>query len=603
MTTLVINSGSSSMKVALFNGQSYERLLDVRISDIGESNAMLHVGKDSSIVPVESHIQALELIFDTLSSCGHTLSEITAVGHRVVHGGDELVEPTVITGAVEQTIESMNKLAPLHNPACLAGIRAARKLLQFCPHVAVFDTGFHSTLPTRAKLYALSDEVTSAHQLRRFGFHGISHNYVSLATASALKTPIKQLRIISCHLGNGCSVAAVEGGRSVETSMGMTPLEGLVMGTRSGDLDPGIVIQLMRDPVRSADELDVLLNQKSGLLGMTGTNDMREIEQRAADGDESCRRAIQVFTHRVRKYVGAYAAAMGGVDAIVFTGGIGENSALIRHRIAQRFDFLGANLNEDRNRDAKVSAKSSIIDISTSTSRVKFFVVATDEEAAIATSINKTLQPPLSASSLPPIPVAVSARHVHLTEATIHILFGRGHELTPDHPLSQPGQFAAQETVTVIGPRNRIDGVRILGPARVKNQIEISRSDEFFLGVDAPIRASGDTDNTPGITLLGSRGKITLENGVICALRHIHMHPDDAKLFNVQDGDMVDVAVNGGGRDLTFGDVLIRASEQFNLEMHIDTDEANAAGLQSHGMATLAQTDDHVRVIGFRDAQ
>jgi acetate kinase len=201
---------------------------------------------------------------------------------------------------------------------------------------------------------------------------------------------------------------------------------------------------------------------------------------------------------------------------------------------------------------------------------------------------------------LPPIPVAVSARHIHLTEATLHALFGQNYTLTPERPLSQSGQFAAKETVTIVGPRNRIDDVRILGPLRANNQVEISRSDEFFLGVDAPVRASGDTDNTPGITLIGPAGKVTLEKGLICALRHIHMHPDDAKQFKVADGDLVNVTVDGGDRDLTFGDVLIRVNEHFSLEMHIDTDEANSAGLKRRDIATLAQTDKHVHVMGHQ---
>lgn len=602
MTIFVINSGSSSIKTALFNNHSLERLIDIRVNDIGGINTVLNIEKKVSIVSAVNHSQALTLIFDALLECGYDFSEITAVGHRVLHGGEKLVDPIVINDDVEQVIESMNHLAPLHNPACLAGIRAARKVLEQCPHVAVFDTGFHSTLPTRAKIYALSNEVSSTYQMRKFGFHGISHEYVSEITAKVMKTSIKQLRIISCHLGNGCSMAAVESGRSVETSMGMTPLEGLVMGTRCGDLDPGIAIELLRDRVADADELDTLLNQQSGLLGMTGTNDMSVIQQRAAEGDEPCRRAIQVFTHRARKYIGAYTAAMGGVDAIVFTGGIGENSALIRHRIVQRFDYLGAALDEDRNREAKVKTASPVVEISTSASKVKLFVVATDEERAIASSLVKALQNPPVLSSLPPIPLAVSARHIHLTEETIQALFGPGYLLTHNHSLSQPGQFASQETVTLVGPHNRIDGVRVLGPARANNQIEISRSDEFVLGIDAPIRASGDTDNTPGITLIGPAGQITLHQGVICALRHIHMHPDDANQFNLKDGDLVDVAIESDNR-VTFGGVLVRVNKYFRLEMHIDTDEAYAAGFllnsDSLNIATLIKTDQHAHIIGL----
>jgi len=597
MSIFVINSGSSSIKTALFEDHSLERVHDVRVERIGESGTEIRVDGRVASVQSKDHSEALHIIFDRLSENGLDLSAIAAVGHRVLHGGEKLVEPTILTDEVERLIESMNALAPLHNPACLAGIRAARKVLSSCPHVAVFDTGFHSTLPSRAKLYAVSDEVASEYRLRRFGFHGISHEYVSRMAADALGASLRELRMVSCHLGNGCSVTAIEGGRSVETSMGMTPLEGLVMGSRSGDVDPGIIIQLMRGRFRSADQLDALLNQQSGLLGMTGTINMREIEERAAKGDDSCRRAIQVFTHRVRKYTGAYAAAMGGVDAIIFTGGIGENSASIRHRIAQRLDFLGARLDENRNRDAKLTLQQSVIDISTPMSRVKLMVVATNEEVAIAKSVTETLRGCQRVSESSRIPVAISARHVHLTEETIQALFGHGHELTPSRSLSQPSQYTARETVTLIGPRNRIDAVEVLGPARIKNQVEISRDDEFILGVDAPVRASGDTENTPGLMLVGPAGCVTLENGVICALRHIHMHPNDAIRMQLHDGDLVDVAVDGDKHNLTFRDVLIRVSEQFRLEMHIDTNEANSTGLQSYVVGTLIQLDNHVRVI------
>ena len=595
---LVINSGSSSIKAAIFDDGSLKRLLDVHIAGIGEATAQLHIDDRVSEIQCLDHGDAVRMIFDSLSDAGHGLSGITAVGHRVLHGGEKLVRPTLITDDVERVIDSMSALAPLHNPACLTGIRTARRLLNDCPHVAVFDTAFHATLPLRARLYALPDNLDSAYPLRRFGFHGISHEYVSRLAAHALGTGLQNLRLISCHLGNGCSIAAVENGRSVETSMGMTPLEGLVMGSRCGDIDPGIILQLMREHGRSADELDTLLNHQSGLRGMTGTNNMVEIEARAADGDESCRRAIHVFTHRVRKYIGAYAATMGGVDAILFTGGIGENSPYIRHRIAQRLEFLGAGLDEDRNRDGKLTPERTTIDISQATSRVRLMLVRTDEEAAIAKQVTHLLRKSLPViAGTHRIPVAVSVRHVHLTEATIAALFGPAHPLALDYALSQPGQFASKETVTLVGPRNRIDSVRILGPARHADQVEISRRDEFFLGVDAPVRASGDTDNTPGITLLGPAGSVTLTKGVICALRHIHMHPDDATRFRVRNGDLVNVAVNGGNRDLTFSDVLIRVDEQFRLEMHIDTDEANAAGLQAHDVGTLSLLEEHAHMV------
>lgn len=601
MSILVLNCGSSSIKAALFDEHTLGRILDIRVAEIGTATSRLQVDKCVSSISAGDHGQALDIVFESLRKSGCRLSEISTVGHRVIHGGEQFLRPTVVNDEVEFAIDAVSALAPLHNQICLAGIRAARKALPQCIQVAIFDTGFHATLPTRAKLYALPADVTSANNIRRFGFHGISHEYVTQLAAQAVKKPISQLRIISCHLGNGCSVAAVENGRSVETSMGMTPLEGLVMGTRSGDLDPGVIIQLLRGEVHSPNELELMLNHKSGLLGMAGTSDMSDIENRAAEGNESSRQTIQVFTHRVRKYIGAYAAVMGGVDMIIFTGGIGENSALIRHRIVQRFDFLGAQLDEDRNRNAMVSLMSPLELISADSSRVKLAVIATDEEKSIAASTILALAPEKATLRPPPVPIAVSARNVHLDNATLYALFGDGYTLTPDYPLSQPGQFVARETVTLVGPRNRIDNVRVLCPTRSDNQIEISRSDEFFLGIDAPVRASGDTDNTPGITLIGSAGRITLERGVICALRHIHMHEDDAKNYQVTDGDLVDVAIDKANQDLIFRDVLVRVSKDFKLEMHIDTDEANAAGVEFEATGTLVLRQKNEVLGGIRN--
>jgi acetate kinase len=414
------------------------------------------------------------------------------------------------------------------------------------------------------------------------------------------------VRLITCHLGNGASVAAVEYGRSVETSMGMTPLEGLVMGSRSGDVDAGVLLALMRGENLDADALDELLNRRSGLTGLSGVGrDMRDIEARAAEGDERCRMAIQVFTHRVRKYIGAYAAVMGGVDAIVFTGGIGENSALVRHRVAQRLDFLGARLDEDRNRDAHVDAERRVAAISPPNCRCHLLVVATDEQRAIAeetarlASERDLLAEPAARCS---IPVAISARHVHLTEEVIEKLFGAGHQLRELNPLSQPGQFAAQETVRLVGPKRSIEDVRVLGPARSTCQVEISRTDEFHLGIDAPVRGSGDVANSPGITLVGPAGKAELARGVICAWRHIHMTPEDAERLGVADRDIVDVAIENEERPLVFGNVLVRVSPNYQLEMHIDTDEGNAAELSRGATGVLVQSgcDAHLTRRGTR---
>ena len=572
MAVLVLNAGSSSLKADVLDPETGERLARVRAERVADHAAALR-----DALP--------ELL-------GHPLE---AVGHRVVHGGADFRHPVVIDDQVVAAIEALVPLAPLHNPANLAGIRAAREALPELPHIAVFDTAFHATLPRRARTYAVDHELATERGLRRYGFHGPNHGWVAARAADWLQTDLRDLRIITCHLGNGASCCAVEYGRSVDTSMGMTPLEGLVMGTRSGDVDPGILIDLMRSGF-DADQLDQLLNKRSGLAGLSGVgNDLRDIQDRAADGDDRCRLALHVFCHRLRKTIGAYAAVMGGVDAIVFTAGIGENSALVRHRACQRLEFLGARLSEDRNRDAQVGATRPVAEISSTRSRVKLLVVATDESRAIAQAALGLARKRHQVDMRRTIPVSVSARHVHLTQEAVETLFGPGRTLTQRNPITQPGQFAAEETVEIVGPRNSISA-RVLGPVRSACQVEISQTDEFFLGIDAPVRESGDVSNTPGCTLRGPAGELELSEGVICAWRHIHMTPDDANHFGVQDRDIVDVAIDSRGRDLVYGDVMVRVKASYALEMHIDTDEANAGGIErgSHGL--LAPTGSVARL-------
>ncbi|RAL24837.1 acetate/propionate family kinase [Lujinxingia litoralis] len=600
MQILVINCGSSSLKADVREHATGEYVAKMVIDRVGSEAATLRF-EDEEPTPLPGevgHKEALEISLTRLLQRLSDPEAITAIGHRVVHGGARFTRPVLIDDQVEAAIEELSALAPLHNPANLAGIRAARALLPSLPHVAVFDTAFHATLPRRARVYALPHELAEDPGLRRFGFHGISHAYVARQAANYLDADMRDLRLITCHLGNGASVCAVEFGRSIETSMGLTPLEGLVMGTRSGDIDPGLLFHLMREYDYSAEELDHLLNHKSGLAGLSGIgNDLRDIEARAAEGDEHCRLAIQVFAHRVRKYIGAYAAIMGGVDAIVFTAGIGENSALMRHRIAQRLDFLGARHDEDRNRELRLPSGPAVERISTPHSRTHLLVARTDESRAIAEATSLiVLKSDAVARAQRPIPVAVSARHIHLTQEAVETLFGPGYQLTPRNDLSQPGQFAAEETLRVVGPKNEFPAVRILGPTRSLNQLEISRTDEFALGIDAPVRASGDVANSPGILLVGPAGELKLEQGVICAWRHIHMTPDDAAHFGVHDRDVVEVAITGGDRDLTFGDVLVRVKDSYRLEMHIDTDEGNAANLGRGATGTLISTEGRAQL-------
>ena len=443
--------------------------------------------------------------------------------------------------------------------------------------VAVFDTAFHSTLPRRAKYYAIDGETAAKHGIRRFGFHGLSHRWSAKQVAKKMDVPLEDLRIVVCHLGNGASACAVEYGRSIETSMGMTPLEGLVMGTRPGDVDAGALIALAKKKDWSLDELDTFLNRRSGLTGLSGVgNDMRDILERAREGDDRCRLAINVFVHRLRKYIGSYAAVMGGIDALVFTGGIGENSAVIRARTCQNLGFLGLRLDEDANTQ-RPSTEDPAVEVSHYASRNKIFAVRADEEMVIALDTHALKQDQDAVSQPQGIPIAISARHLHLTQEAVEILFGEGAELTVKAPISQPGQFACNEKVDLVGPKRTIKGVRVIGPTRPACQVEVSRTDEYTLGIDAPIRNSGDVRNSPGIKLVGPAGELTLKEGLICARRHIHMDPASAEAFGVSDKDVVEVAVNSSGRDLVFGDVLVRVSPKYVLEMHIDTDEANAA--------------------------
>ncbi|MEZ4226394.1 MAG: acetate/propionate family kinase [Polyangiaceae bacterium] len=572
MQVLVLNSGSSSLKAQLVDTESGACKLQTHVDRIGEGAA--------------THESA---VADVLGALGdHT---VDAVGHRIVHGGSDFSGAVQVTEAVEAAIERNAVLAPLHNPANLLALRAARAKLPGVPHVAVFDTAFHARMPRRSRTYAIDSATAERHGIYRYGFHGTSHGYVAHLAAKHLGVPLRELRILTLHLGNGASACAVEYGHSTDTSMGMTPLEGLVMGTRSGDVDPGALLALLRAGL-DAGALDELLNRKSGLLGLSGVSkDLRDLEQRAAEGHDGSRLAIGVFAHRVRRYIGALAASMGGMDALVLTGGIGESGVAMRQRMLQRLEFLGLRLDDDKNSQAKVSQESPVFEIGADNSRVRVLVVKTNEELSIARQTAEVLARNVEPSAAGPIPIAISARHVHLDDATFQALFGPGTAPTVHREISQPGQFACNEKLTLVGPRGRIEGVRVLGPLRSKNQVEVSRTDEFKLGVDAPIRDSGKVDGSAPITLEGPAGTVHLSEGLICAKRHIHMTPKDAQAYGVADGEEVEVAIGGGPRDLVFGDVLVRVSPKYKLEMHIDTDEANAAELSAGAAGALVYED------------
>src|SRR6056297_1368042 len=389
MKILVLNSGSSSIKFQLFNMEKEEVLAKGQVERIGiegsaieyENMSGQEVEKD---IDISDHREGIEHIIDMLldSEVGilEDIDEINAVGHRVVHGGEKFAESTLITDEVINSIEEVSSLAPLHNPHNLSGIRVCKELLPGKPQVAVFDTAFHQSMPEEAYTYAIPYEYYEEYGVRRYGFHGTSHKFVSNRVAEIMNEDKDDLKIITCHLGNGASMAAVDGEKSIDTSMGMTPLEGLVMGTRSGDIDPAIIPFLMEKEDLEAKEIDNILNKESGLLGVSGiSNDSRDVRQAAHDGNHRAALADKVFNYRVRKYIGAYIAALNGVDAVVFTGGIGENAAGVREHILEKLNNLGFELDPEAN---KVRGEER--EITTEDSKVKAFVIPTNEELVIA---------------------------------------------------------------------------------------------------------------------------------------------------------------------------------------------------------------------------
>lgn len=376
---LVLNSGSSSLKYQLIDMAGPEPGARRPARGVVE-----RIGEPGS--GVADHAAALRTVGEELAAAGHGLDSpgLLAVGHRAVHGGTRFTGPTLVDDGVLAEMEKLVPLAPLHNPANIAGIRVARELRPDLPQVAVFDTAFHATLPEHAWRYALDPAVADAHAIRRYGFHGTSHAHVSRAAAKLLgRDPASPggVNVIVLHLGNGASASAVAGGRCVETSMGMTPLEGLVMGTRSGDLDPAVVFHLAREAGMDTDAIDTLLNKRSGLVGLCGDNDMREIGRRIAEGDERARLAFDVYVHRIRKYVGAYTAVLGRVDALAFTAGVGENSAAVRAAALRGLEGLGVELDPVRNALRGSGPRV----VSAPGSAVAVAVVPTDEELEIAT--------------------------------------------------------------------------------------------------------------------------------------------------------------------------------------------------------------------------
>lgn len=389
MNILVINCGSSSIKYQLINREERKVLAKGLLEKIGEINSsQAHriggkvVKKQDEVANYEEGLKSiLALLLDEERGVIKDASEISVVGHRVVHGGEDFFHSVLIDDEVIKTIKSYISLAPLHNPPNLAGIKAARSLFPDVPQVAVFDTAFHQTLPEKAFLYALPYQYYEKYKIRRYGFHGTSHRYIAERAAKVLKKPLKELKIITCHLGNGCSITAIDKGKSIDTSMGFTPLEGLVMGTRCGDVDAAAVLFLMEKENFTTAQMDNLLNKQSGLLGISGiSNDLREVQKWVVKGNQRAKLALEVFAYRIKKYIGAYSAVLGGLDALIFSAGIGENEVNIRDKICQGLEFLGVYLDKKKNRAGSKASRF----ISTESSPAKILVIPTNEEEMIA---------------------------------------------------------------------------------------------------------------------------------------------------------------------------------------------------------------------------
>jgi len=394
MNILVLNSGSSSIKYQFIDTENKEALAKGQIERIGMSSAVLtHTPKGKEKIKIVGeildHTLAIEYVLAVLLSPNHGVikdkSEIEAVGHRVVHGGEDFSGSVLITKKVMEVLKENIELAPLHNPANIKGIKATQSHLPNTPQIGVFDTAFHAKMPPHAYLYGIPYELYRRYKIRRYGFHGTSHRFVAKKASEMLGKPYNELKIITAHLGNGGSLAAIDCGISIDTSMGFTPLEGLLMGTRSGDLDPSIVTYVMGKEGLDVREMNALLNKHSGLIGVSGeSSDMRELEEAVKEGDKRAKNAFDIFTYRIKKYVGSYIAAMGGLDALVFTGGIGENSTEVRKAVCQNMKYLGLELDLEKNEIAKDD-----MDISTQNSKAKILKISTNEELVIALDTEK----------------------------------------------------------------------------------------------------------------------------------------------------------------------------------------------------------------------
>ncbi len=576
----------------LYSYMDVNREVDDRhgsVEGLGEKRAR-HMSKSlrgkSMLVIRGTPEEAARSILATLSAAVETLpspQDLTVIAHRFTYGGEAHRGPAVID---EPTLAKMRETLPSAWPETLPSVETAEMLLRLAPdvpQVAVFDTAFHQTLPPQAYLYGLPYELYRESGIRKHGSHGLSHHQVALLAAAHLGGRVEDLRLVSCCMGRKTlSVCAIDRGRSAEVSSGLADRGGLLGPGWAGDLSPSIVFRIARERGFSIEQAEAWLGEQSGLCGLAGVSgDLGTVLEAAREGSSRALLAADLFAHNVRKHIGAYLAVMGGLEAIVFTGPLGATDPEMRERICERLSGLGINLDPSLNRAPKGDTMG-VCRLSPPWSPVHVLVAPTNPYRMAASEALRALGRGALAAGIwarrRPIPISISAHHVHLTQEHVEALFGAGYELQMRGQLSQTGQFAAEETVTLEGPKGLVERVRVLGPVRPVTQAEISRTEAYKLGIDAPIRPSGSLEETPGVTLEGPEGTISVDHGVIIAARHVHMSPEDALHFGVRDREHISVRVEGG-RGMTFRDVLIRVHPDFRLDMHVDTDEGNAAEL------------------------
>ncbi len=543
---LIIKSEHYVLQYYLFDTKNHDNNASGEFNNLGTKGSNFIFKSKKSEITNKTKIadikEALVMLIEKLKQSGiiNSIEEINAAGHIVQFGGEEFTSSVMADSTV---IEKLNHLSSTVNISDnIKGIRTSMELLPGIPHIAVFDTAFHHTIPSFANSYANSftkfyDTTHKDNKIEPPNLYGLSHSYAALKAAEHLKLPYNSLEIAICNLDKTSSMCAVDHGRSVDTS---------------------------------ADFLGVL-------------NNFTKLEQKAGNGSYDAQLAIKTYCYSLRKQIGSYMAAMGGLDVLVFSGKLGTESPYVRGLSCQGLECIGIKINKDLNK--KANSNNDVHVISETDSKVKVLVIPNNEEVMVAREIIRTIDNDkisklINTKKPKSIPIDISAHHIHLSDKDLEGLFGPGYKLTHDVELSQPGQYACKERVTLTGPKGSVNRVRILAPTRKKTQIEIAMTEQYKLGIEPPIRASGDIENTPGITLETENGSLTIDKGVICAMRHIHMTPEDALGFGLHNKDIVRVKVVGD-RELIFGDVLVRVSPKYKLVMHIDTDEGNAANIKT----------------------